>query len=114
MAKRSTGTRGRSEARSDSPRLERWRGLSASVGRAIATARSAGGMTQGALAERAGVHVVHVSRCEGGLTNPTLATLLAYADTLHVPMSHLLTAWEEDERASRETPQDGVVRNDGT
>ncbi len=53
--------------------------------------REAKGLTQGELADRAGLHRVYVTKLETGAeTNPTLDTLRCLAKALGVPTSKLL------------------------
>ncbi len=59
--------------------------------KALKTLREAKGLTQGELAERAGLHRVYVTQLEIGVeTNPTLDTLERLAKALGVPASELL------------------------
>jgi transcriptional regulator with XRE-family HTH domain len=53
------------------------------------------GLTQEALAERAGVSTVHIQRVEAGGANVSVTLLVALADALGVPPARLL------KRASR-------------
>jgi len=48
------------------------------------------GLTQEALAERAGVSTVHVQRVEAGGANVSVTLLVALADALGVPPAQLL------------------------
>ncbi len=53
--------------------------------------REAKGLTQGELADRAGLHRVYVTKLETGAeTNPTLATLRSLAKALGIPAARLL------------------------
>ena len=52
------------------------------IGRAIKRWRTVRGLSQRGLAERAGLHYVHIGRLERGEGNPTVATLETLAKVL--------------------------------
>jgi transcriptional regulator with XRE-family HTH domain len=54
------------------------------LGAAIRELRSKTGMTQEAVAQRAGITVAHVSGIERGHANPSWAAVMAIADALDV------------------------------
>ncbi len=60
------------------------------IGRCIRTAREKANLTQGALAELAGVSDETISRLERGTYLPTLATLRAFADALGMTLDELV------------------------
>lgn len=62
----------------------------------LTAARKERGITQQALAERAGIHVTQVRRYEAGTSAPTLDVLRNLAIALHVSTDDLVFA--EDER----------------
>ncbi|ALL75593.1 XRE family transcriptional regulator [Pseudonocardia sp. EC080610-09] len=64
--------------------------LRAAVGERLRSARTAHGLSVGALAARAGIGKGSLSELENGSRNPTLSTLYALANTLGLPVSHLL------------------------
>lgn len=59
------------------------------VGRAIRTRRQARGLSQEALAERAGLHRNYVGLLERGERNPSLTTLNAVARALETTLAEL-------------------------
>ncbi len=61
------------------------------IGRTIKRWRQDRGLTQRALAERAGLHHVHIGRLERGEGNPTLVTLQTLAKVLRQPLGDLFT-----------------------
>lgn len=61
-----------------------------SLGERIRLARTSIGLSQEALAERAGLHRTYVSSVERGERNPTLATLLKLGEALGVDLGDLL------------------------
>lgn len=63
--------------------------MQAQVGARVRQLRMALGLTQEALAERAGLNYAQVQRLEQGLVNPTLRTLHSIAEGLNVPLSAL-------------------------
>ncbi|NLT04705.1 MAG: helix-turn-helix transcriptional regulator [Solirubrobacterales bacterium] len=60
------------------------------LGRNIANARKAAGMTQEQLADAADMHFTAISRLERGLRAPRFDTLIAVAWALRVPPGDLL------------------------
>jgi transcriptional regulator with XRE-family HTH domain len=60
------------------------------LGRNLTSLREGQGLTQEALADRAGIHSVMVSRVERGATDPRLSTVLKIAQGLGVSASQLL------------------------
>ncbi len=63
--------------------------LKTTLGVAIKTERSALGLSQEQLAERAGLHRTYVSDVERGARNPSIATVERLADALELPISVL-------------------------
>lgn len=63
---------------------------SAELGRNLAAARLARGLTQEQVAERLGIDMETVSRAERGVSWPTLPRLLSFADLYDVSISSLL------------------------
>lgn len=63
---------------------------STELGRKLAAARLALGLTQEQVAERLGVDIETVSRAERGVSWPTLPRLLSFADLYDVSISSLL------------------------
>ncbi|RMG96334.1 MAG: XRE family transcriptional regulator [Deltaproteobacteria bacterium] len=61
-----------------------------SLGDELRRLRRRAGLSQEALAERAGVHAKHVQRIERGRCNPNLSTLVALAAALEVSVGRLL------------------------
>jgi transcriptional regulator with XRE-family HTH domain len=64
--------------------------LAAIIGRNVRAARTAAGLTQGALSEKTGLAAPNISRLEAGTHLPSVATLKKVADTLQVPICSLL------------------------
>ena len=58
-------------------------------GRHIRLFRNRMGLTQEALAHRAGIHVTYLSGIERGVRNPSLKNICALAVALEVPVSEL-------------------------
>lgn len=56
----------------------------------VRAARTARDMTQGALSEKTGIAVPHISRLEKGAHLPSVATLKKVAEALEVPICALL------------------------
>lgn len=73
------------------------------VGAQVRTARIAAGLSLSQLAARAGIGKASLSELEAGRRNPTLSTLYAVANTLDVPLAHLLA-----ERAGAELDSPGI------
>jgi transcriptional regulator with XRE-family HTH domain len=65
------------------------------LGTIVAQHRRALGMTQGTVAERAGLHKNSVGLIERGATRVTLDALLALGDALGVPASELMAQAEQ-------------------
>lgn len=66
--------------------------IAAELGRRVAQARNASGLTLAALGQRAGLSVAFISQIEAGSANPTLATLSKVAAALDLGVAHLLGA----------------------
>jgi transcriptional regulator with XRE-family HTH domain len=64
------------------------------AGRAIRIRRQASGLSQEALAERAGVHRNYVGLLERGERNASLTTLIAVARALNVTLAQLFEGVE--------------------
>lgn len=64
--------------------------FSRNLGRAIAEARRAKGLTQEKLADVIGVEQESISRLERGVTLPSLSRLLSIAEVLDVPIDSLI------------------------
>src|SRR5687767_6174489 len=60
------------------------------IGANVRRLRLRSGLTQEALAERAGVSTVHVQRVEAGEANVSVTVLVVLADALGVPPARLL------------------------
>lgn len=65
-----------------------------SFGSVVTELRHAAGLSQEALADRAGVHRTYVSQLERGLKSPTLTVLFKLGDALAVRPSKLLLMLE--------------------
>lgn len=65
---------------------------------ALRNARKASGLTQEALAEKAGVHRTYISLLERNKKSPTIEVLLRLCSALGVRASHLLAQVEEAKR----------------
>lgn len=61
------------------------------LGVKVARLRDRRGMSQEALAKRAGIHRVSLANIERGAKTPTLATLVRLAKALRVPVARLLS-----------------------
>ena len=59
-------------------------------GKSLAQLRREAGLTQEALADRAGLHPTYIGGLDRGARNPTVLTVLALAKGLNVPPSALL------------------------
>jgi transcriptional regulator with XRE-family HTH domain len=64
-------------------------------GSVLRRTRLAAGLSQEALAHRAGCHPTFISLLEHGKNSPSLATLMALADALEVRASELVRATED-------------------
>jgi transcriptional regulator with XRE-family HTH domain len=71
------------------------------LGWAVRRLRFEAGLTQNALAQRAGLHPSRVSRIENGRDNPRWGTVRRIADGLGVSLKELATVAEEFERRRR-------------
>jgi len=60
------------------------------IGANVRAARTAAGLTQGALSERTGIAIPNISRLEAGTHLPSVATLKKVSDVLEVPICSLL------------------------
>ena len=65
-----------------------------SFGSVVAELRHAAGLSQEALADKAGVHRTYVSQLERGLKAPTLTVLFKLGDALAVRPSKLISMLE--------------------
>ncbi|WP_284327741.1 helix-turn-helix domain-containing protein [Demequina litorisediminis] len=79
-------------------------GLAVEVGLRARQARTARGLSLGAVAAAAGIGKGSLSEIENGMRNPTLSTLYALAHTLDMPLSALLA-----ERAGAQVASPGIV-----
>lgn len=70
----------------DQNAMNYWR----TFGVVLAETRAAHGLSQQALAERAGVHRTYVSRVESSIQSPTLLTIYYFAHAVEMPPSELL------------------------
>lgn len=64
------------------------------LGRAVRELRARRGLSQEALADRAGLHRNYVGAMERGLVNPTFGTLLRLESGLALPLSEVLEVYE--------------------
>jgi len=64
--------------------------LSKQFGMAIRSRRMAAGLSQEALAEKAGVHPTYLSMVERGIRNPTLDVASRLAKALKIPLPQLI------------------------
>ena len=60
------------------------------LGQKVRMHRTAAGTTQEEFCARCGIAKTYLSRIERGIANPSLAVLVALADTLEVPVADLL------------------------
>ncbi len=60
----------------------------------LAETRTAHGLSQQALAERAGVHRTYVSRVESSIQSPSLLTIYYFAHAVEMPPSELVRTVE--------------------
>jgi len=65
----------------------------------VADARRACDLTQGELAEKAGVHISHIQRIEAGTSQPTVDILKRIAETLLVSIDFLVLGQASAEAA---------------
>jgi transcriptional regulator with XRE-family HTH domain len=59
------------------------------LSRQVKTFRSQAGLTQQMLADKCGIYRTYLSRIEGGSANPSVAVLIALANTLNVEVYKL-------------------------
>lgn len=78
--------------------------LRIAVGQRVRSARTARGLSVGALARAAGIGKGSLSELENGARNPNLSTLYALANSLGLPVSHLL-----GERLGAEVGSPGIT-----
>ena len=81
---------GRSEIWSNEVFLSLWPKIQSQTAKRMRCARKRAGLSQEELSERVGLHCKSVQRMERGGTNPTLATLLAYACACGCELTDLL------------------------
>lgn len=72
------------------------RALLKRLGKNIAGRRKALGLTQVGLAERLGIEPESVSRCERGVTSPSLTLLQQFASVLQMTVAELLAEYPEE------------------
>jgi transcriptional regulator with XRE-family HTH domain len=63
-------------------------------GEAVRALRHEAGLTQEQLADRSGLHVTYIAGIETGRRNPSLKSIVAFADGLGVAASELLRRME--------------------
>jgi transcriptional regulator with XRE-family HTH domain len=63
-------------------------------GRVVRRFREAAGVSQEALADRAGLHRTYISLLERGLRNPSLTVISKLAKALHTSMTALISELE--------------------
>jgi transcriptional regulator with XRE-family HTH domain len=73
-----------------------------SIGKAIKQWRKVRGLSQRGLAERTGLHYVHIGRLERGEGNPTVSTLETLAKVLGKRVGHFFTP---PAKARRQAPR---------
>jgi transcriptional regulator with XRE-family HTH domain len=74
--------------------------LPAAFGRAIRELRTGGGLSQEALAERAGLHRTYIGGIERGERNVSLVNIGLLADALDVSLAALMSAVERELRTT--------------
>jgi transcriptional regulator with XRE-family HTH domain len=74
--------------------------LPAAFGRAIRELRTAEGLSQEALAERAGLHRTYIGGIERGERNVSLVNIARLADALDVSLATLMAALERERPAT--------------
>jgi len=74
--------------------------LPAAFGRAIRELRTGEGLSQEALAERAGLHRTYIGGIERGERNVSLVNIGLLADALGVSLTALMAAVERERRAT--------------
>jgi XRE family transcriptional regulator, regulator of sulfur utilization len=75
------------------------------IGEQVRAWRAVRGLSQRALAERAGVVYVLVARLELGQTDPRLSTLERLAEALKIPVVDLLMGPKKEKRLLRKRPK---------
>lgn len=71
--------------------MRTYKSLEGKIGRAIARARQAAGLTQAQVAEKLGISNDAVSRMERGAIMPTVARLIELSEIFHCEAAELLT-----------------------
>lgn len=66
------------------------------LGRAVAAARDAAGLTQAQVAKKTGLHVTYISGIENGSRNPTWTILTQISRALGLPISELAKRAERE------------------
>lgn len=69
--------------------------MTRNIGETIAELRTSKGLSQEALADLCGVHRTYISQLERGLKNPTLKVLQKISNALNVPLSKLISKYEQ-------------------
>ena len=77
------------------PRSKKAKPSHKALGCAIAQAREGAGLTQAALAKKAGLHVSYLSGVENGSRNPTWTVLSQIAQALRLRLSELVELAEQ-------------------
>jgi transcriptional regulator with XRE-family HTH domain len=78
--------------------------LNASLGAAIKNLRTAAGISQEELADRASIHRTYVSQLERGLKSPTIQMIFQLANALKTTPSEILRTVEKDVGARASKP----------
>ena len=84
-----------SDDRGNSPGDSSVKALEVAIGRQVRTLRKRLNMTVANVAKQAQLSSGMLSKIENGLTSPSLATLNALANALHVPVTSLFRGFEE-------------------
>ena len=71
------------------------------IGEALKHWREVRGLSQRQLAERTGLHYVHIARLELGQGNPTVSTLVTLAEALELEVVDLFTTPGKAKRPAR-------------
>jgi transcriptional regulator with XRE-family HTH domain len=74
--------------------------LLAAFGRAVRDSRSSQGLSQEALAERAGLHRTYIGGIERGERNVSLVNIALLAEALEVDLPSLMAAVERERRSA--------------
>ena len=82
--------------------------LEESIGREVHNLREQLGMTISKLARSAGMSGGMLSKIENGTTSPSLSSLQALANALHVPVTSLFKTWEQSRKATFVKAGDGL------